>query len=128
MHIRDVQLPEFAGTGMERNTFPFKKDLSLSGFFFSFLERVFPLFLIFLGVSTPIFRRSFPVFSSFHLSKPVPCFLMGLNLAILERVLNKNLSKPVLPRSKNLSYVKGSGNGGHYRSLNIHFAPHPRWG
>ena len=50
--------------------------------FFSFLERVFPLFLIFLWISNPVFRRSFPVFSSFHLSKPVPCFLMGLNLAI----------------------------------------------
>ena len=50
--------------------------------FFSFLEQVFPLFPIFLWISNPIFRRSFPVFSSFHLSKPVPCFLMGLNLAI----------------------------------------------
>ena len=50
--------------------------------FFSFQERVFPLFPIFLWISHPVLRRSFPVFSSFHLSKPVPCFLMGLNLAI----------------------------------------------
>ena len=42
--------------------------------FFSFLERVFPLFPIFLGISHPVLRRSFPVFSSFHLSKPVPGF------------------------------------------------------
>ena len=61
-----------------------KKIFLFPGFFlfFSFLERVFPLFLIFLWISNPVFRRSFPVFSSFHLSKPVPCFLMGLNLAI----------------------------------------------
>ena len=74
----------FVGTGMERNAFPFKKDLSLSSFFhfFSFLERVFPLFPIFLWISNPVFRHSFPIFSSFHLCKPVPCFLMGLNLAI----------------------------------------------
>ena len=63
--------------------------------FFSFQKRVFPLFPIFLWISHPVFRRSFPVFLSFHLSKPVPNFLMGLNLAILERVLNENLSKPV---------------------------------
>ena len=54
--------------------------------FFSFLERVFPLFPIFLGISHPVLRRFFPVFSSFHLSKPVLGFLMGLKLAILERV------------------------------------------
>ena len=42
--------------------------------FFCFLERVFPLFPIFLWIINPVFRRSFPVFSSFHLSKPVPCF------------------------------------------------------
>ena len=99
--IRDVRWSKFVGTGKERNAFPFKKDLSLSRFFsfFSFLERVFPLFLIFLGISHPVLRRSFPVFSSFHLSKTVPGFLMGLKLAILERVLNGNLSKPVLRRS-----------------------------
>ena len=45
--------------------------------FFSFLERVFPLFPIFLGISHPVLRRSFPVFSSFHLSKPVPWFFDG---------------------------------------------------
>ena len=69
--------------------------------FFSFLERVFPLFPIFLGISHPVLRRSFPVFSSFHLSKPVPGFLMGLKLAILERVLNETLCKPVPRRSSN---------------------------
>ena len=74
--IRDVRWPKFVGMGTERNAFPFKKDLSLSRFFrfFSFLERVFPLFPVFLWISNPVFRRSFPVFSSFHLSKPVPCF------------------------------------------------------
>ena len=71
--------------------------------FFSFLERVFPLFPIFLGISHPILRRSFPIFSSFHLSKPVPGFLMGLKLAILERVLNENLCKPVPLHSSNRS-------------------------
>ena len=71
--------------------------------FFSFLERVFPLFPIFLGISHPVLRHSFLVFSSFHLSKPVPCFLMGLKLAILERVLNENLCKPVPRRSLNRS-------------------------
>ena len=71
--------------------------------FFSFLERVFPLFPIFLRISHPVLRRSFPVFSSFHLSKPVLGFLMGLKLAILERVLNENLSKPVPRRSSNRS-------------------------
>ena len=96
---------KFVGTGNERNAFLFKKHLSLSHFFrfFSFLERVFPLFPIFLGISHPVLRRSFPVFSSFHLSKPVPGFLMGLKLAILERVLNENLSKPVPCRSWNRS-------------------------
>ena len=92
---------KFARTGKERNAFPFKKDLSRSRFFrfFSFLEWVFPLFPIFLGISHPVLRRSFPVFSSFHLSKPVPGFLMGLKLAILERVLNETLCKPVPRRS-----------------------------
>ena len=71
--------------------------------FFPFLERVFPLFPIFLGISHPVLRRSFPVFSSFHLSKPVPSFLMGLKLAILERVLNETLCKPVPRRSLNRS-------------------------
>ena len=73
-----LQFPS-SGTGKERNAFPFKKDLSLSRFFrfFSFLERVFPLFPIFLGISHPVLRRSFPVFSSFHLSKPVPWFFDG---------------------------------------------------
>ena len=50
--------------------------------FFSLLERVFPFFSIFLWINNPIFRCSFLVFSSFHLSKPVPCFLKSLNLAI----------------------------------------------
>ena len=71
--------------------------------FFSFLEWVFPLFPIFLGISHPVLRRSFPVFSSFHLSKPLPGFLMGLKLAILERVLYENLSKPVPRHSSNCS-------------------------
>ena len=71
--------------------------------FFSFVERVFPLFPIFLEISHPVLRRSFPVFSSFHLSKPVPYFLMGLKLAILERVLNENLCKPIPRRSLNRS-------------------------
>ena len=71
--------------------------------FFSFLERVFPLFPIFLRISHPVLRRSFLVFSSFHLSKPVPGFLMGLKLAILERVLNGHLCKPVPRRSLNRS-------------------------
>ena len=71
--------------------------------FFSFLERVFPLFPIFHGISHPVLRRSFPVFSSLHLSKPVPGFLMGLKVAILERVLNETLCKPVPRRSSNRS-------------------------
>ena len=71
--------------------------------FFSFLERVFPLFPTFLGISHPVLRGSFLVFSSFHLSKPVPGFLMGLKLAILERVLNEILCKPVPRRSSNRS-------------------------
>ena len=73
--------------------------------FFSFLEQVFPLFPIFLGISHPVLRRSFPIFSSFHLSKPVPGFLMGLKLAILERVLNENLCKPVPRCSSNRSLL-----------------------
>ena len=75
-----------------------KKIFLLPGFFrfFSFLERVFP---IFLGISHPVLCRSFPVFSSFHLSKPAPGFLMGLKLAILEQVLNGHLCKPVPRRS-----------------------------
>ena len=71
--------------------------------FFSFLERVFPLFFIFLGRSHPVLRHSFPVFSSFHLSKPVPGFLMGLKLAILERVVNEDLCRPVPRLSSNHS-------------------------
>ena len=102
---RDVHWSKFVGTGKERNASPFKKDLSLSRFFrfFSFLEWVFPLFPIFLGISHPVLRRSFPIFSSFHLSKPVLGFLMGLKLAILDRVLNENLSKPVPCHSWNRS-------------------------
>ena len=34
---RDVRWPKFVGTRMERNAFPFKKDLSLSSFFSFFL-------------------------------------------------------------------------------------------
>ena len=75
------------------------KKIFLFPIFFSFFEWVFSLFLIFLGVSNSVFCHSFPVLSSFHLSKPIPSFFMGLNLAILERVLNENLSKPVLCRS-----------------------------
>ena len=76
VYTRDVRWSKFAGTGKERNAFPFKKDLSRSRFFrfFFFLKRVVPLFPIFLGISHPVLRRSFPVFSSFHLSKPVPGF------------------------------------------------------
>ena len=103
---RDVRWSKFVGTGKERNAFPFKKKSFSFPFFFrffSFLERVFPLFPIFLGISHPVLRRSFPVFLSFHLSKPVPGFLMGLKLAILERVLNKYLCKPVPRCSSNRS-------------------------
>ena len=66
---RDVRWSKFVGTGKERNVFPFKKDLSLSHFFrfFSFLERVFPLFPIFLRISHP---RSSPFFSSFFIFPP----------------------------------------------------------
>ena len=105
LNTRDVCWSKFVGTGKERNAFPFKKDLSLSHFFlfFSFLERVFPLFLVFLGISHPILRRSFPIFSFFHLSETVPIFLMGLKLAILERVLNGNLSKSILRHSAKCS-------------------------
>ena len=88
---------KFVGTGKERNAFLFKKELSLS--------RVFSFFLFLrTGLSSlsclswDQSSRSSPFFSSFssfHLSKPVPCFLMGLKLAILERIWNKNLSKPV---------------------------------
>ena len=65
LRARHVRWPKFVGTGTERNAFPFKKDLSLSNFFrfFSFLERIFALFPIFLWISNPLFRRSFPVFS-----------------------------------------------------------------
>ena len=96
---------KFVGIGKERKAFPFKQDLSPSLFFsfFLFLRTGLPLFPIFLGISDPVLRRSFPVFSSFHLSKPVPCFLMGLKLATLERVLNENLSKPVPCRFWNRS-------------------------
>ena len=80
-----------------KKIFPFPVFFS----FFSFLERVFPLFPMFLRISHPILHHSFPVFSSFHLSKPVPGFLMGVKLAILERVLNENLCKPVSRRSSN---------------------------
>ena len=41
--------------------------------FFSFLERVFPLFPIFLGISHPVLRRSFPFF---HLSTFLNPFLV----------------------------------------------------
>ena len=101
MCIRDVRWSKFVGTGKERNAFPFKKDLSLSLFFsfIFFLRTVFPLCSIFLGIRHPVLHRYFPVFSSFHLSKPVPGFLMGLKLTILERVLNENFFKPVLRRS-----------------------------
>ena len=71
--------------------------------FFSFLEWVFPPFLIFHRVSNPFFRRSFSSFSSFRLSRLVPSFLMGLNLAILERVLHEKLSKLVLCHSTSRS-------------------------
>ena len=98
MHeARDVRWSKFAGTGKKEMRSRLKKICLFPIFFcfFSFLERVFPLFPIFLGISHPVLRRSFPVFSSFHLSKPILGFLIGLKLAILERVLNGNLSKPV---------------------------------
>ena len=60
--------------GKERNALPVKNDLSLSLFsFFSFLERVFLLFLIFLGISHPVLRRSFSIF---HLSTFLNPFLV----------------------------------------------------
>ena len=82
--IRDVRWPKFVGTGMKRNAFPFKKDLSLSNFFsfFLFFGKGLSTLSNLLWISNPVFRHSFPVFLYFHLSKPVPCFLMGLNLAI----------------------------------------------
>ena len=82
-----------------------KKIFLVPGFFrfFSFLEGGFPLFPIFLGINHPVLHRSFPIFSSFHLSRPVHGFLMGLKLAILEGVLNENLCKPVARRSLNRS-------------------------
>ena len=90
MHWRKL-----AGIGKERKETRFYLEkiflFPMYSLFFSFLELVFPLFLIFLGFSNPVFRHFFPVFASFHLFKPVPSFLMGLNLAILERVLNENL-------------------------------------
>ena len=101
---RGVRWSKFAGMGKEKNAFPLKKDLSLPiFFFFLFLGMGLFLFLIFLGISHPVFHHSFPVFSSFHLSKTVLGFWMGLNLAILERVLNRNLSKPILRYSMNRS-------------------------
>ena len=104
---RDVGWSKFIGTGKERNGSRLKKIFLFPLFFrfFSYLERVFPLFPFFLGISHPVLRRSFPVFSSFHLSNPIPYFLMGLKLAILERVLNENLSKPVPRRSWNHSFA-----------------------
>ena len=80
-----------------------KKNLSLLillFFFFLFLGTGLSTLLIFLEDSNSVFCRSFPVRSYFHLSEPVPSFSMGLNLAILERFLNGNISKPVLHRSK----------------------------
>ena len=78
--------------------------LSQLFFFFLFLDRSFFLFLVFFGISNPHFPPVFFSFSSFDLSKTVLGFLMGLNLAILERVLNRNFSKPVQRRSTNRSW------------------------
>ena len=105
LYTRDVRWSKFAGTGKERNAFPFKKDLSRSRFFSFFLfPRTGLSSLSYLSWdSHPVIRRSFPVFSSFHLSKPVPSFLMGLKLAILERVLNENPCQPVPRHSLNRS-------------------------
>ena len=66
---------KFVGIGKERNAFPYKKELSLSPFFlfFSFLERVFPLFLIFLGISHPVL---YVLFQLFHLSTFLKLFLV----------------------------------------------------
>ena len=55
--------------------------------------------------STLLHAGFFPVFSSFHLSKTVPGLSMGLNLAILERVLDGNLSIPVQRRPMNRSLL-----------------------
>ena len=74
--------------------FLFFSSLSWNGSFFFFLS--------FLGFVIPFFAI-FSSFPSFHLSKTVPGFLMGLNLTILKRVLNGNLSKPVLCHSTNRS-------------------------
>ena len=71
-------------------------SLSSNGSFLSFLS--------FLGLVIPFFAVLFQAFFlSLHLSKTVPCFWMGLKLAILERVLNGNLSKPVLRHFANCS-------------------------
>ena len=95
---------KFVGTGTERNAFPLKNIFLFPLFFlFSLLRMGFFLFLVFLCISNPVLRRSFPVFSPFHLSKTVPGFLMGLQLAILEWVLNGNLSKPFPRRFANRS-------------------------
>ena len=97
---RDVRCQKFVGTGMERNAFLVKKIFLFPVFFlFSLpLNGSFHSFLSFLVLVIPFFAIlfQFPVFPSFHLSKAVLSFSRGLNLAILERVLNENFSKPVL--------------------------------
>ena len=68
MPTRDVRWSKFAGTGKERNAFPFKKDLSRSHFFFVFslsYNGSFLSFLSFLGLVIPFFTV---LFQFFHLS------------------------------------------------------------
>ena len=65
---RDVRWPKFVGTGTERNAFPFKKDLSLSSFFFVFSlswNGSFHSFQSFFGLVIPFFAV---LFQFFHLS------------------------------------------------------------
>ena len=67
-HTRDVSWRKFVGTGIERNAFPFKKDLSLFSFFFFFSlswNGSFYSFLSFLGLVNPFFAV---LFQFFHLS------------------------------------------------------------
>ena len=79
LSTRDVHWPKFVGTKTERNASPFKKDLSLSSFFFVFSlswNGSFHSFQSFFGLVIQ-FSPFFSSFSSFHLSKSVPCFFNG---------------------------------------------------
>ena len=85
-----------------------KRSFSFPFFLFlSFLNGSFFSFLSLLGLVI-LFLPFFSIFPYFHLSKTVLGFLMGLNLATLERVLHGNLSKPVLCHStkSSLSFLK----------------------